>query len=269
MKKIDEKMLENDIKAMLIEHLRHKQVISSNSVLINEFNIDGFTNRADLVIAEDDGLFAYEIKSESDTLQRLEKQVEKYSQFFDKVIVVAATKHIPNVLSIVSSDIAVWEVTPSGFKVLQRGRASKSQERENLLRILNVKELKRLAVNSGRIPDAIRRSFLEAVLSDISYAQLRKAVIEALRERYYNSSMSFWQIASDCVKPCHITELSPYLAQRRRIKMLEQEQKAFWDRWHDEIKRMPDDPMLIDLLGQTEESLFGEIPDSVRAILSR
>lgn len=268
MKQVDARMLENDIKAMLIQHLRHKQVISSNSVLINEFNIDGFTNRVDLVIAEDNGLFAYEIKSEADSLQRLEKQIEKYSQFFDKVIVVAAAKHISNVLSIVSDDIGVWEVTQSGFKIVQRGRASKSQEREYLLRILNVKELKRLAANSGRIPDAIRRNFLEAVLSDVSYAQLRKAVIEALRERYYNSSMNFWQIASDCVKPCHITELSPYLAQRRRIEMLEQEQKAFWDRWHDEVKRIPDDPMLIDLLAQTEESLFGEIPDSVRDILS-
>ena len=264
----EKRLLEDDIKALLIEHLRQKGDISKDSVIINELTIDDFSGRADLVVADDSGLYAYEIKSEADSLLRLENQIARYAQFFDKVVIVAASKHIPNILEMVSDAVAVWSVSDEGFKIVQRGKTLKKQEIASLLKLMKVRELKKLASKVGRAPEVVRRALLEAVLYDVSRAKVREAAIQALRERYCHSSKHFWRITNRGVKPHHIIELSPYLAEKRRIERLEAEQKMFWERWSEEIKKLPDDPLLFDLFKEEQENLFGEVPASIKNLLA-
>ncbi len=59
-----------------------------------------------MVISRNDELWAVEVKSEADSLSRLDGQVRAYLDCFDKVIVVSASKHVSHVLQMVPREVA-------------------------------------------------------------------------------------------------------------------------------------------------------------------
>jgi len=81
---------EGDIKAAVIDRLFASAALS-DAVLINEMVIANWSRRADLVVANGK-LHAFEIKSDFDSLRRLQGQVETYLSRFDKVTVVCTPK---------------------------------------------------------------------------------------------------------------------------------------------------------------------------------
>ena len=111
------KILEIDIKAIILEYLIAKSRLNENHSIISEFAVDRNSRRADLVIADDRRLTGFEIKSEADSLCRLTGQTEKYLDYFDKVIVVAAPKHISNIVKTTPKNVAIWEVSNKGIKI--------------------------------------------------------------------------------------------------------------------------------------------------------
>lgn len=72
--------------------------------MLNEFRVGEC--KADLVILNGTAT-AYEVKSERDSLSRLNKQVDTYSKVFAKVFVVAAEDHVPAVISSVPMDVGI------------------------------------------------------------------------------------------------------------------------------------------------------------------
>ncbi|CAQ83853.1 MULTISPECIES: sce7726 family protein [Photorhabdus] len=68
---------EDSIKAALIDWLIERNELNDNAVLINELPIANFSRRVDLALANGK-LHAYEIKSDSDSLARLEGQISTY-----------------------------------------------------------------------------------------------------------------------------------------------------------------------------------------------
>ena len=264
-----ERLLEADMKAALIGHLKEKEAICpEKSVLINELTIDNFSGRVDLVVADDKGLYAYEIKSEADSLYRLKIQISRYLQFFDKVTIFAATKHVPHILKIAPETVAVWAMDGGKIKIVQRGRRYSNQQVSSLLKLMKASELRSLALKIGKTPEAFKRSFLEVILYDVSRAVVRQAVINALKSRYRASSRHFWQMVEDTVGARHIVELSPYLTEKRRIENLEAEQEEFWLRWSADANRLPDDPSLLNLFEQGNGALFGDVPQNIKALLA-
>ncbi|WP_288739461.1 sce7726 family protein, partial [uncultured Rheinheimera sp.] len=106
-KSLATKAFEPEIKAYALEYLRMKGHITKNDVVINEFTIDSYSRRADLVIIRDDYLLAIEIKSEFDSLARLSGQTEKYLEFFDKVLLVTSDSHLEKSIEKVNSNIEI------------------------------------------------------------------------------------------------------------------------------------------------------------------
>lgn len=262
------KMLEADIKAMLIEHLLQKGAVSSGSILINEFTIDNFSRRVDLVTVGEDCLHAYEIKSEADSLYRLESQVEMYLKFFDKVIVVAAKKHIAGVLQKVPEEVTVMEVTDRGLKLSRRGRTRKAQSVCSLLKLMKVSDLKKLSTRLGLVPKSHTRLELERTLLCSNKAHVRSAAIEALKCRYENSSQNFWNDVKGAVYAEQIRRLSPYLADYERHLQSQIDQSAFWETWCEEVLKLPDDPLMANLAQGRQSELFGDVPASVKLLLA-
>lgn len=72
--------------------------------MLNEFRVGSC--KADLVILNGTAT-VYEIKSERDSLARLENQVENYKQVFAKVNVIASESHIDGVLDMIPDDVGV------------------------------------------------------------------------------------------------------------------------------------------------------------------
>jgi hypothetical protein len=72
--------------------------------MLNEFRVGDC--KADLAILNGTST-VYEIKSERDSLTRLEKQVASYSKVFSRVYVIAGEQHIESVLRLIPADVGV------------------------------------------------------------------------------------------------------------------------------------------------------------------
>lgn len=72
--------------------------------MLNEFRVGDC--KADVAILNGTAT-VYEIKSERDSLSRLEKQIETYRGFFAKVYVIAGENHIDGIDDIVPSDVGI------------------------------------------------------------------------------------------------------------------------------------------------------------------
>jgi hypothetical protein len=185
-------MLEQEIKASLINHLKSKSNLIFDGVIINEFVFDNFKRRADLLIVNKDRLFAYEIKSEFDDLSRLIGQVEQYLKYFDKVIVVAAPKHIEYVVRHTPSCVEVLEVKEENiFKVVRRGRISTSIDKLYLLNLIKIKELKLLSKRFNILTDGTDRNSIQLQLSKLSKPIIKEFVANCISSRYKYSSEAF------------------------------------------------------------------------------
>ena len=65
----------------------------SDSLVINEFGCAG--SRVDVAVING-RLHGYEIKSDCDTLLRLESQVPAFSAVFDRITIVVGSRHVDN-----------------------------------------------------------------------------------------------------------------------------------------------------------------------------
>lgn len=75
--------------------------------MLNEFRVGRC--KADLVILNGTST-VYEVKSERDSLDRLERQVAAYRTVFARVYVIAAEKHVPAVIVSVPEDVGVMRL---------------------------------------------------------------------------------------------------------------------------------------------------------------
>lgn len=187
------KRLEPDIKAIVLEYMRAKNLISDSDVVINEFTIDGYSRRADLVIVRKNDTIAIEVKSQFDSLHRLKGQTEKYTVFFDKVIVVTTGNHLSKAVSQTASEVEIWELNDSMIKVIRRGKKNLVKNKLTLLRMMKVRELSVVATKNGFSENSRTRSNLEKFLLNKSINTLRGALIGCLRKRYALTSNYFWQ----------------------------------------------------------------------------
>lgn len=80
----------------------------NTTVMIPEFNVDG--SKADLVMFNGTST-VYEIKTELDSLQRLEGQINSYLKCFDKVYVVTYEKNIEKIKQVVPNQVGIIILT--------------------------------------------------------------------------------------------------------------------------------------------------------------
>lgn len=75
--------------------------------MLTEFRIG--SSKADMIILNGCGT-VYEIKSDRDSLARLESQIENYRKAFSKIYVIAGTAHIQDILEKTSEDVGVMSL---------------------------------------------------------------------------------------------------------------------------------------------------------------
>ena len=92
--------------------LTHKVLLGTHSLksacMLNEFRVADC--KADIAILNGTAT-VYEIKSERDSLSRLEKQVETYRKFFARVYVIAGENHVDAVISTTPPGVGVMKLT--------------------------------------------------------------------------------------------------------------------------------------------------------------
>ncbi|MFP2421921.1 sce7726 family protein [Pseudescherichia vulneris] len=83
----------------------------SKATILFEFRVG--KHKADCVIFNGHST-CYEIKTEFDNLKRLPEQLAEYSKVFDRVNVVCAKNHLPQVINTTAPHIGIIELTDSG-----------------------------------------------------------------------------------------------------------------------------------------------------------
>lgn len=183
-------MLEDEIKVALISYLRDRNKNYLNAIIASEFVFDNFSRRADLLLIDSGRFFAYEIKSEFDSLIRLEGQVEQYLEYFDKLTLVVASKHLKSALEKTPECVEVLEIKGKNFKLIRRGRISKNHNAEKLLKLLKIKELKSLARKFGSANETRKELIIKSLLK-LAPSFLKKHVVEIISARFKYSSEAF------------------------------------------------------------------------------
>ncbi len=209
--KNDNRLLEPQIKSLLLNHLIKKKIISSSDTIFNEFTVDGASRRVDLAITKGKELWGFEIKSEADSLVRLKGQVDIYSKYFDKVFVVVASKHSNSASLIISESVALWEIKDNRIIVKQKGRKKLIKNTDSFIDMMSVSDLNKAVNKSGLKALSKRRKDLITCLSKVSCGFLRDAAFKAITQRYELSSKIFFnQVIGRDITPSDIQLLSRF-----------------------------------------------------------
>jgi hypothetical protein len=179
----------------LIRENFHRKVLrrhhSATDVLVlDEFGLMHGKCRADIALVNG-RLIGYEIKSDQDSLDRLEEQVAAYSAVFDRATLVVGERHAKSARSlvprwwgvVVGHQRSVHEVS---FKTLRSAELNRGVKPYALAQLLWSNEARALLEELGEPPKVCRqrRSVLYERLVDLlSLAELRRRVTRCLKMR--------------------------------------------------------------------------------------
>lgn len=229
------KLLEPDIKALTLTYLREKEIIDSSSIIVNEFTIGDFTRRVDLVIFTKGKLIAFEIKSEADSLNRLNGQIDTFLEYFDKVIVVADKKFTRRIQQCLPQNVGHWEIISNKIKIKVRGKTKKKVTNTKLIDMMDVVDLSKLASKLNLRVEK-QRSYLVKSLSNIPNKQLRLGVEASLTRKYKSGSVAFMETTkSREIFKQDLTVLSRFKSHRDSEKQKIKQKRTFWSNIDDHI----------------------------------
>ena len=191
------KCLEADLKSIAINYMIHNSILEKTNTIINEFTIGDYTRRVDLAVVKSNRLYAYEIKSEADTLVRLPGQIESYLEYFDKVTVISARKHIKKILEMAPQNVEVWEIHSEKLNIIRRGKTNIVTDKLKFLELMTVVDLIKIARAENVLLNSYRRNAIQQRLIYLPKFKLRKYALEALQERYKSTNSDFFQKVSE------------------------------------------------------------------------
>lgn len=161
-----------------------------NTIVIDELGLNHGKNRADIAVLN--GLMVgYEIKSDHDSLYRLEEQIKSYNAIFDKVNVIVGLRHIKNIHNYIPGWWGIIIASKGLRNAVKFDLMRKSSRNEQLNPISIAKLLWRDEViqllKQRQIPSRLLRqprSFLYEILVDlVDIVELRTSVRETLKMR--------------------------------------------------------------------------------------
>jgi hypothetical protein len=223
-----DRMLEADIKALTLNYLRDKGIINQDSIIMNELTIGNYLRRVDLAIFTNCKLIAFEIKSEADSLYRLDGQVDTYLKYFDKVIVISDSKFIPKMVTNLPKSVGLWEINKATIKVKNKGRYKNKIDSRQLIDYMDVVDLVRLT-STLKIRSEKNRSSLESAIANVSNKNLRQEVQVSLNRKFAESNRLFIkETGNKVITTNDLKLLSRFSSQREKNKLEEKQKKEFW-----------------------------------------
>jgi hypothetical protein len=178
-----------DIRANLISYLLKSYVGDCSTRILEEFGICEGNVRIDLAVVNGT-LNGFEIKSDSDTLERLPLQQEIYSKVFDTVVIVAGKTHCEKIEAIVPDWWGIWaaekEVSGIRFTILREGNLNHNVDPESLVQCLWRDEalaiLKENHLDEG-LQKARRSMIWDQLVQKIACHDLKQYVYSSLKSR--------------------------------------------------------------------------------------
>lgn len=178
---------ERDIKLAVIAHLERTSALQ-DGVVINELPVANWSRRADLAVANGK-LQAFEIKSDFDSLRRLDGQIALFATRFDKVVLVTTNRFISSALERLPAFVEIWEASRQGqevrLRVVRRGQTREIKSRHILSSYLQKSEIASFIRSTGNVvPQNASRDEMEKILETLPVSKLRLYVLSRLKQRY-------------------------------------------------------------------------------------
>jgi hypothetical protein len=169
--------------------LTHRVLLGTHSLktacMMTEFRVENC--KADLAILNGTST-VYEIKSERDSLSRLERQLEAYKKVFARVFVIAGENHVETVLQSTSADVGVMRLS-NRYQISTIREAEDRPDRlspSTIFDAVRTKEakqiLKRLGVATPNVPNTELHSELRKCFLKLDRRELHFAMVETLRQ---------------------------------------------------------------------------------------
>lgn len=167
-----------------------RQHARNDTLVIDELGLQHGKCRADIAVVNGH-LVGYEIKSDNDSLRRLEGQVESYNAVFDRAFIVVGNRHIDSIQDRIPEwwGVIVSSRGPRGainFSMMRRAQVNRGVDPVSVARLLwrdeavEILKQKKLPSRALRRPRAALYKHLAELLST---CELRKTVREYLQKR--------------------------------------------------------------------------------------
>ena len=139
MNRQDSTFRDADIRQALRSWLLVKHAAEADTVVIEELGVCRGQVRIDLAVVNR-RFHGYEIKSDRDSLRRLDGQVDMYSKVVDRATIVVGDRHFTETLNTVPRwwGVLRFESGPKGprFKTVRRGRNNPRRDPRSLVELL-------------------------------------------------------------------------------------------------------------------------------------
>lgn len=204
---------EADAKAAVLQALRQHRQIDRHTVVANEFSLGRVGVRADLALFTRNQLIGVEVKTDADSLKRLERQLTGYRRYFDRIVLVVGDRHLQRLRQMEMSDLEVWRFTStSEVEIVQEQAIQPYPDcRVDLL------------TQDERVRAARRAAKDEA---------LHAIATHLLSERFKRTSEEFWRtVGRGRIQKSHLGCLSRFESGRLAVETHRAEQSAFWSTW--------------------------------------
>jgi hypothetical protein len=153
--------------------------------LLNEFRVGEC--KADLAILNGTAT-VYEIKSERDSLTRLQRQIAAYTTVFATVYVIAAEQHVEAVLKSVSDDVGLMLLNRRGH-ISKRREAQERPERTSPAAIfdsIRAEEAMKILISRGiaipKVPNTARNAVLREFFIKLDPRDAHAGMVETLKK---------------------------------------------------------------------------------------
>lgn len=166
----------------------HKVLIGKHSLntasMLTEFR--AVTSKADLVILNGNAI-AYEIKSERDTLNRLEHQLHNYQKLFAAINVITSESHLDAVMKIAPKSIGVlcltrrYTIKTMREAVVQPEKISPEAVFDSLRINEAILVLKKLGEKIPELPNTMKYKALKDIYTKLDPIETHVAMVETLK----------------------------------------------------------------------------------------
>jgi hypothetical protein len=169
--------------------LTHNVLLGTHSLqtasMLNEFRVGGC--KADIAILNGTAT-VYEIKSERDSLVRLERQLAAYSKVFARVYVIASESHVDAVIASVPKDIGVLLLN-NRHNISTRREALDCPERtspEAIFDAIRTDEARMILASRGvsvpTVPNTVLHSVLRELFTKLKANQAHDGMVRVLKK---------------------------------------------------------------------------------------
>ena len=181
-------MRDKDLRKAMREYLANNDAHSVGALVIDEFSVDGM-DRIDIATVGD-VLTGYELKSSSDNLSRLERQVRSYGRVMDYIYLVTTVSHLKNARNIIPKwwgIITVKESTHSiALKRTRKARSNPDLDSESIAQLLWRDEALSLLTEKGLdkgYRTKTRDELCRRLANEVNLIELRRDVRERIKGR--------------------------------------------------------------------------------------